>query len=157
QISSMEQQHVARDCIPTVVDRTPTSATVRFTKKSVQGLFNDLYAARVGTVESRSKWAGTQLKDVREVEEIDPETKKAQKVKRYVYEVIQPSGRFLRDHYPDEDGPWLKLWRDMLWTIPRGIPQTRIRFNQCAERGSCDEGEAAWEALMKVEEKRRKN
>src|SRR5262249_55746035 len=57
----------------------------------------------------------------------------------------------------DQSNGWLKLWRDMLWTIPRGIPKTRIPFQQRAEGKHCKEGKDAWEDLVRVEKARQKN
>src|SRR5882672_8085462 len=83
-IQSMDQRKAPRESIPEVVEQTQATATIRFTETSVRGLFDDLYAARIAEIESKSKWAGTEPKEVREVEETDPETKKPKKVKRFV-------------------------------------------------------------------------
>ena len=61
------------EIIPEVVEGTPTGATVRFTAKSVQGLFDDLYAASVEEVAVKSKWQNAESKrPPEEVEEADP-------------------------------------------------------------------------------------
>src|SRR5579871_1567849 len=129
----------ALDATPTLHDLTTTSATVTFTEKTVQGLFDDLYDAQVVEVAVKSKWQGQQPKREEEVEETG-EQGKTKTVKRYIYEVTQPCGHFLRQHLTDGNGAWLKLWRDMLWTIPRGNPQARIPFEQCAAKQHCKEG-----------------
>ncbi len=155
QLRSMAERNKPEDCIPKA-EWTATRATIRFTEKSVKSLFDDLYAAKPGRVEVKSPWKGAKLIEERTDEEMDAETKQLKKVKRFVYEVVQPCGHFLRDRYPDEDGAWLKLWRDMLWAIPRGIPKTRKPFEDCAERGTCDVGEAIWSDLLKFETKRQR-
>src|SRR5690606_36040079 len=73
------------------------------------------------------------------------------------YRIVQPKGTFLKGLFPDEDGLWLKLWRDMLWSIPRGRPTTREPFNQRAERLVCKEGPNAWDDLLKFQKARTKN
>jgi CRISPR-associated protein Cmx8 len=156
QLRSMADREVPGDLIPEVVQRTATRSTIRFTEKSVQKLFDDLYAARIGRVEVKARWQGAEPVEIREGEETDPKTNETRKVKRFVYEVVQPCGCFLRDHYPDEDGAWLKLWRDMLWAIPRGIPMTRLPFEQRANGEPCKDGKTAWDDLVRFESKRRK-
>lgn len=159
QIGSMRDRKVAADCIPEILEQTPTTAIVRFTEKSVQGIFNDLYDASVEKVEVKSKWQGQEPIDTIEVEEIDPETKKPKKGKRFVYEVVQPRGHFLKQHLPEMDPKkdWHKLWRDMLWAIPRGNPNARIPFQQRSRNEPCKDGRTMWSELVKVEEKRQKN
>src|SRR5262249_55542376 len=76
--------------IPVIEEITGTSATVRFTERSVKGLFDDLYDARRDRVTVKSKWQGQAPLETLEEEEVDPETKKTRKVKKFVYEVVQP-------------------------------------------------------------------
>jgi len=126
----------------------PTSATVTFTEAMLRTLMDDLYHASPAEATVRTKWAGATIKREEMVEE-EINGKKS-RTKRFVYDVVQPSGRCLRDLYPDENGLWLKLWRDMLWNIPRGRPTTREPYNQCAAGESCKEGPNAWASLLKV-------
>jgi CRISPR-associated protein Cmx8 len=132
-----------------------TAAIVTFTEHLVRKLMDDVYDARVVEVAVKSKWQGAEVKREETVEEeIDG---KKTKTKRFIYNVVQPCGHFLRDHYPDEEGLWLKLWRDMLWNIPRGRPTTREPYNQRAEGESCKEGPNAWADLVKVQKAGAKN
>lgn len=155
QIQSMRDRSLPEGKYP-VFKITPTAATVTFTEESVQGLFDDLYAARIAEVAVKSKWQGQTPKREEETLETDEEGK-PHKIKRFIYEVTQPCGHFLRQYFPDQDGAWLKLWRDMLWQIPRGKPTTRIPFEQRAADKPCKEGQDAWQDLVKVEQARRKN
>jgi len=132
-----------------------TSATISFTEPLVQKLMDDVYDARVVEVSVRSKWQGAELKREEPVEE--EQDGKTVKIKRFIYDVVQPRGQFLRDHYPDEDGLWLKLWRDMLWNISRARPTTREPFNQRAHGKPCKEGQNAWIDLVKVHKARAMN
>jgi CRISPR-associated protein Cmx8 len=161
QIRHMEkrQRDFPEGAIPAIEETTGTSATVRFTERSVKGLFDDLYDARVERVTVKSKWQGQAPLETLEEEEVDPETKTSRRVKKFVYEVVQPCGHFLRDQLPqmDRNKDWHKLWRDMLWAIPRGNPQSRLPFEDRAGGQPCREGPAAWAALVKVEQARRKN
>src|SRR5438270_8991911 len=75
------QRGLPAGAIPEVEELTPTSATIRFTAQSVQGLFDDLYDARIEEVAVKSKWAGATLKREEETEEVDPVTQKTRKMK----------------------------------------------------------------------------
>lgn len=145
---------------------TATAATVTFTEPMVRKLMDDIYDARTVEVAVKSKWPG-EAKVKREEtveEEVEEEVggkkvKKKTKTKRFIYDVVQPRGQFLRQHYPEmpEEKSWLKLWRDMLWNIPRGRPTTREPYNQRAAGESCKEGPNAWAELVKVRTAETKN
>ena len=121
--------------------------TIAFTESLCSMLMNDLYNAKTIEIKSKSKWQGATIKR----EEMQEETKdgKTTKSKVFIYDSVQPAGEFFVAHFPDGDGLWLKLWRDMLWNIPRSRPTTRIPYNECAEKGECKEGPAAWKSLVK--------
>jgi CRISPR-associated protein Cmx8 len=164
----LQIRHMARperglppEVIPDLVGCTPTSATIRFTEQSTQALFDEVYDSSIEEVAVRSKWPDAKLKRVDEVDAPDPEKPgQMRKSKRYVYDVVQPRGRFLRDHLPDKMDPtkdWHKLWRDMLWAIPRAKPLARTPFNQRAAGEPCAEGAAAWSDLLRHEKARKRN
>jgi CRISPR-associated protein Cmx8 len=141
--------------IPVIEKMNATSATLRFTSKSVLGLFDAVYDAQWVEVESKSKWPGKRPKRICEVQEEG----RGNKTKLYVYDAVQPCGRFLRDQYPrmEANKDWHKLWREMLWAIPRKKPMSRIPFEQRANGKNCQEGKAAWKDLVRMEKGRRKN
>jgi CRISPR-associated protein Cmx8 len=134
---------------------TPTQARVIFTESLVQQLMDDIYDARIVEVAVKTRWQGATVKREETTEET--ESGKFIKTKRYIYDIVQPLGQFLRDCYPDEDGLWLKLWRDMMWNIPRGRPTTREPYHQRANDKPCKEGANAWDQLLKVQKAREKN
>ena len=142
---------------PRIIEVTRTSATIEFTEESVRCLFDDVYAASREIVKVKSKWAtATEAKPSEEVEEEIEEktadgtvkTKKV-KVKYFFYEQVQATGGVLRQHVKNATELWLKLWRDMLWAIPRGNPQSRKPFEERADGNPCGEGAAAWIDLLK--------
>jgi CRISPR-associated protein Cmx8 len=162
QIGHMQEPNrgLAPNTIPEIVETTPTNVTIRFTEKSVQGLFDDVYAACLERVRVKTKWQGATPVDTVEEDEIDEETGEVRKVKRFVYDVEQPKGSFLRQHLPDKmdrGKDWHKLWRDMIWNIARGRPTTRIPFQQRLADKPCREGAEAWKDLLAVERARQKN
>jgi len=129
---------------------TPTAVTIAFTEALVAQLMNDVYDARPVEVAVKSKWQGADV--VRPPTDAEKEAGTP-----FVYRIVQPKGQFLQEHYPDEDGLWLKLWRDMLWNIPRSRPTTREPYNQRAEGKPCKEAANAWAQLVKVHKARTKN
>lgn len=144
--------------VPKVVELTRTSTAIEFTAESVQCLFDDLYAASREIVRVKSKWASA--KEAKPPEEVEEEIeekaadgtvkRKKVKVKYFFYEQVQPSGNALRQYVTNGPDLWLKLWRDMLWAIPRGNPQSRKPFEERADNKSCGEGANAWANLVKA-------
>ena len=108
-----------------VYDIDGDKVTIVFSESLCSLLMNDLYNAKTIEIRSKSKWQGATIKR----EEMQEKTKggKTTKSKVLVYDAVQPAGEFFVAHFPDGDGLWLKLWRDMLWNIPRSRPTTRIR------------------------------
>jgi CRISPR-associated protein Cmx8 len=129
-----------------------TGVQLRFRQRSVQSLFDDLYDAAIVEVASKSKWKDLEPKREETVSEHDRKTGKQKQVKRFIYDLVQPKGASLAAWLPDmpaEKG-WLRLWREMVWQIPRGVPRTREPFEQRAAGIPCKEGAAAWDDLLKA-------
>lgn len=157
QIQSMQVRKFPQSLIPEVLELSATQVTIRFTEQSTQSIFDDVYDAEIVEVASKSKWPGHPPKREEEVEESEPATNKRRHSKRFIYDVVQPCGHFLRAHFQDGDGLWLKLWRNMLWDIPRSKPATRVPFKCRAEKKPCSEGAPAWEDLVNADKARQKN
>ena len=151
--------------VPRVVEQTRTSATIEFTAESVQCLFDDVYASTREVVRVKSKWATTKEAKPSVVVEEEVEEKVADgtvknkkvTVRYFYYEQVQPSGNVLRQFVTNAPELWLKLWRDMLWSIPRGNPQSRKPFEERADKKPCGEGTDAWSDLLKHQKARNKN
>lgn len=141
---------------PRIVRRCATSATIEFTLDTVQSLMNNLYDAEPVKVKVKSKWPNATALGEEFIEETD-ETGKTKRFKVFIYEVCQPRGHFLRRCLGEKNEIWHKLWRDMLWAIPRGNPQSRQPFEQRANGQPSKEGATAWADLQKVEAARAKN
>lgn len=165
QIRHMEGKSPKAKAIPKVVELSRTSATIEFTADSVQCLFDDVYAASREVVKVKSKWpTADEAKPPEEIEE-EVEEKAADgttmvkkvKVKYFFYEQVQPTGNVLRQYITNALELWLKLWRDMVWNITRGIPATRKPFEERADGKSCGEGPAAWDDLVKHHKAQGKN
>ncbi|MEI7923603.1 MAG: type I-MYXAN CRISPR-associated protein Cmx8 [Planctomycetota bacterium] len=159
QIRLMEKRHAEAELkkIPVIERLSKTFAKITFTPESLQAVFDELYAARV--VEAFRKQPDKKSKNkVLKREEFitipNKITGESKQEKRYVYDEIQPTG-LLQQHYLDdgEQSPWLKLWRDMLWNIPRGINTTRAPFIKISSDHPCQEGSQLWDELCKYEKK----
>jgi CRISPR-associated protein Cmx8 len=133
--------------IPVVEELSATRARVVFTRESLQIVFDDLYDASWIEREYKTKWTGQDPKAVKE-KEIQADGKK--KIERtYVYDVVEAKGAFLQHLYPTNDAGWVKLWRDMLWSILRGIPATRNIYEDRADNKSCSLAGELWTSLKK--------
>jgi CRISPR-associated protein Cmx8 len=152
QIRLMEKRQAEAGAIkiPVIETLTKTSARITLTPESLQAVFDELYAARVVEALSASKWAGSTPKRVEVVEVLNKANGQPKSENRFVYDVIQPTG-LLQQHYlhDGEQSPWLKLWRDMLWNIPRGNPQNRKAFERLSINQPCLEGTQVWDELCK--------
>jgi CRISPR-associated protein Cmx8 len=133
---------------------SPTTARITFTKESLQTVFNDLYDAEWIEVESNQKWQKQEPKRIEE-REVKVNGKK-KKVKKFIYDAVEPKGAFLQTFYPDGDGLWIKLWRNMLWNILRGIPATRNVYTERANQITSSETEKNWKALLKTHKEQKK-
>jgi CRISPR-associated protein Cmx8 len=86
-----------------------------------------------------------------EVPELDKNGKE-KLVTKYYYPEYVPAGAFLLERDPGAaggKGPWIKLWRDMIWAIPRGVPATRKPFEDRAEGAKTSDASDTWKDLVK--------
>lgn len=120
-IESMKMREIGP--VPVVEELSQYSAKVSFTEESMQTVFDDLFDAEWVEVMVKNKWQGKKPKKTEDIEVI--KDGKSKKEKRYVYDVLQPKGCFLQTFYPDHNGIWIQLWRDMLWNVLRAQPKTR--------------------------------
>lgn len=133
---------------PIVEELSPSGARIAFTKESLQVLFDDLYDGDWEEVSSKTKW---KEREPKRIEEADVEINgKAKREKRFVYDAVRPKGAFLQMYYSDGNGLWVKLWRDMLWNTLRGIPKTRLAYEERAEKKPSSLAADFWASLEKV-------
>jgi CRISPR-associated protein Cmx8 len=133
---------------PQILDFTEKSASFVFTIESFQALFNFVYDASIVEIESASKWTGKEPKRIVE-RQVTDRSGKTKTEKRFVYDAYQPKGDFLAALYPEDGGAWLKLWRDVVWNTLRGIPKTRIVYEQRAENKQSSLAPKMWDSLEK--------
>ncbi len=128
--------------IPEVLEISAFKASIRFNRAAFRDMFNDLYSSEV--IESKPSKKKREKGEDDKKTVIEPKrterretTNKKGEVKTevyYIYDDYIPKGGFLKCFYPDGDGLWLKLWRDMLWNTLRGIPTTRLIYTKEADK-----------------------
>ncbi len=158
QIDAMGPGGYSKDSklVPEIEDLTATTARITFTRDSMQGVFDDLYSAKLVEVVVASKWSNVDPKPGEHfIERRDPKTGELKPAPGFAYDVVQPQAPCLDRHLQPSARPWLNLWRQMVWEILRGGNNVRSRapFNERAQDLSCGEGSSAWSDLCEFQEK----
>lgn len=131
-------------------------ATLKFDQQGLEDLFNEVYAAsleeqpRDAPIKNKQKEIVPYLREEKR-NFADPKTGNAKEKSVYIYEGAIPKGAFLLGYDPSGDGrngDWIKLWRNVIWTIFRGVPATRKPFEDRAEGKPPDDSAKAWHELM---------
>lgn len=142
-------------------DITPNSATIEFTRESMQGVFDDVYAAETVPVVVAKKWPGATKPKPGEyfIEKRDDETGELKRSPGFGYDVVQPLAPCLHRHIQPEARAWITLWRQMIWEIPRGgnNVRSRVPFEERAADKPCNEGSKAWTQINKFLARRAKS
>ncbi|MDP3273896.1 MAG: type I-MYXAN CRISPR-associated protein Cmx8 [Deltaproteobacteria bacterium] len=137
-----------------------TGVTLTCNRAGMQAVFDAAYAAS-----SEEKAFAAKLKKgkgdskveipaIREdtQETTDAKSGKVSKKKVYIYPVTVPHGAFLLDEDPTRkgsDGLWVKLWRDFVWSVVRGVPATRRPYEARADGDAITDGHDAFDVLCK--------
>ncbi len=140
-------------------------ATLELNQAGLVALFDEIYGATLELQDydkPKTKGKGTDKKtvpwlDIKEIEFVDKKAGKNKAKKVYIYEDVIPKGSFLADQSYDQssdgkNGHWLKLWRDMVWSILRGVPATRKPFEVRAEGGTAEDAKSVWTQLLQPSE-----
>jgi CRISPR-associated protein Cmx8 len=137
-----------------------TSLELQVDRAGAQHLFDKVYAADVEEVERDKKFQ----KKLAEGGKVDVEPRrevirtiadkkgKAQEKTFFVYEQTIPRGALIADWDEGAAKLWLKLWRDMVWSILRGVPATREPYDARAEKREATDGAEAWDELQRAAE-----
>jgi len=132
-------------------------ATFRLDQQGLAELFDQTYAAskeeqgRPQPLKNKNKELIPPIRE--EVkEDTDSKTGKTKTKTIYVYEVTVPKGAFLTELDSSANGNsglWIKLWRDVIWNIFRGVPATRKPFDDRADGNEPDDARKVWNDLVK--------
>jgi len=152
----LKRQPGKRKGVAEVTGLHAAGATIELDEKGIAELLDCAYAAAKGEVES-----GTLRKD-KAKETVEPlrteerqTTDKAGKVQTktvYIYPAVVPRGAFLLEWDPTRQGDrglWIKLWRDTVWTVLRGVPAQRAPYEARADKTPTEDAAKAWKALAK--------
>ncbi len=147
-------------------------ATLEINQAGLEALFNEVYGAtseltREPKIRLNKKKeevpppkGGIIEEDVIDAKtkqpKIDKTTGEIQKKKIYCYPVAIPKGSFLADTQYDrssdgKNGLWIKLWRDVVWSILRGVPTTRKPFEARADGEYKEDAAKIWQELIQPE------
>lgn len=126
-----------------------TRLTVEIDETGLGSLLDATYDAVQRLEKYPSPWKNKEpVKEV--VEEVIVKGKPKQKT-FYLYPQIVPSGAWLADVEPngDPDGPWIRLWRRMIWETLRGVPATRAPFEERANQRPTGLANGIWKDLTR--------
>ncbi len=145
-------------------------ATLEINQAGLEALFDEAYGATSELTREPKIRLNKKKEEVPPVEiieeqvidtntkqpKIDKTTGEIQKKKIYCYPVAIPKGSFLADAQYDtssdgKDGVWIKLWRDVVWSILRGVPTTRKPFEARAEGEYKEDAAKVWLELIQPE------
>jgi len=137
-----------------IVDLDAASLTLEVDRDGMQELFDDIYAASLEEQERDKPFQNKQKVQIppkRTFEKTITNDKGVAKTKTmYVYDQTVPAGGLIGDLDAAPSGtqkPWLKLWRDLVWTTLRGVPATREPYASRAEKKEMSDGHDAWDEL----------
>ena len=154
-IDWLKRQRPKKVGICEYLDLDARGVSVKIDLPGLIQLFDQVYGASHEEQRSTSPWKGQEPLRIDE-DTIEERGKTKTKTKKYyVYPVVVPRGAFLADIRWDQtvdkagNGPWIKLWRDMVWTIMRGVPAQRRPFNERATASFDKDAHEAWAMLRK--------
>lgn len=134
---------------------------LRIDRQGLRDLFDQVYAATMEEDRRKKPYTDKKTKAVKEPLRIDEEVEeqvvrgkpKTTVIPYYVYPRPVPKGAFLveQDEQVDDtgNGLWIKLWRDVVWSVLRGVPATRKPFEDRAAGPTTADADKAWDALAK--------
>lgn len=155
------REKVAHGAICKLTRVDERGATLILNHSGVKALFDEIYSASTEEQERPQRLKNKDkeiIPPIREVEREFTDAKGKTKVKTaYIYPIVVPTGSFLADptydrSIEDKNGLWIKLWRDMVWSILRGVPATRKPFEARAEGSYSDDATSVWQQLSKAED-----
>lgn len=140
-----------RGAIVELKNLTEFGVTLCLNQLGLAALFDLTYAAR-----KEDRFTENKIKKFDQVKEVEKTDDKGKKkvVRRYFYKTIIPEGAFLpawdKSSEDGKNGIWIKLWRDMMWNIVRGVPTTRNPYNGRVNGASYSKDvETTWKELQK--------
>jgi len=143
------------DCSNTLVKQlTETGAQIALNEDDLKILLDEVYAASEELQGREAPFKGVEPTKVEELEVIDPKNSNKTKLKKlYFYPQIVPKGAFLDRYDQSQNKVWIKLWRDLVWQIMRGVPATRRPYEDRALGKDCPDVKTIWKQISREGEK----
>lgn len=134
-----------------LVDLRPAGVTLRIDQEGLATLFDTIYKAERAPREVDKPRLKKQPDGERQIEEtVKGKTRLRTK---YIYNDVRPDGACQRSwdlqDTPTVEGIWVKLWRDMVWNILRGVPAQRNPFNDRADHKPTNDVAGMWDSLQR--------
>ncbi len=111
-------------------------ASFEFDDQGMKFGFDDLYAASMDEIACKTKRKKGKKENQKEVPPLRTEVREGSDGKggvktltEYIYPQVVPRGGMVLDFEQGAQGLWIKLWRDFIWQIMRGVPAQRVPFN----------------------------
>ncbi len=154
-------EKVDKGAICRITQLNADGATLEINQAGLEALFDEIYAASTEEQARPQLLKNSRTKAIieplREEEREETDAKGKVKTKKvYIYPVVVPGGSFLADSQYDKssdgkNGHWIKLWRDMVWSILRGVPATRKPFEARADGNYAEDAVKVWKDLTQPE------
>lgn len=130
---------------------------VRLDEPSLSILFEDLYAATEEEQPRTQKLKRGKGSDKREVPPLREEVVEegGKKKTLYYYKQVVPRAPFLSALQTPPG--WIKLWRDAVWSCVRGVPNTRIPYQERSAGEPVSEAGKCWNGVQRHARARAKN
>lgn len=116
--------------LPEIEAVSPTEVSILLAEASLATLLNDIYDATTEEVLAKTRRKDQEPLRIEQVAESDARTGGERHSPRYVYPQVVPRAAPLEAL--SMPLPWLKLWRDAIWGTVRGVPKTRLPYEQRA-------------------------
>jgi CRISPR-associated protein Cmx8 len=149
------------------IEETSEGAKIELNQTGLAALFDEIYAASAELTSEpkiRLNKKKEEIPAAKIIEEevidkktnlpkIDKKTGEVQKKITYCYPVAIPKGSFLADTNYDssKERLWIKLWRDVVWSIFRGVPTTRKPYEARADGEYAEDAAKVWQELTQPE------
>lgn len=136
------------DAVLEAVELDNAHYTLRLNQAGLAELFGRTYAASNEETESPRPWINKRTGETIPPKRREPRTTTTKSGQPKVTEVciydrvVPHAGPLVELVPPTDDGRWIRLWREWLWSTLRAIPKQRTPYEQRARGGAVAEGEA---------------
>jgi CRISPR-associated protein Cmx8 len=135
-----------------------TGLTFEMDEQGLHDLFNETYSASTED-DVRNKPLETKEKKIvppirTEMVIVKDKNGNSREQTNYIYEITVPRGAFLADpsfdrSFDGKNGVWIKQWRELVWSIFRGVPATRAPYEDRAQGKNCKDVKELWKQINK--------